>query len=93
MLCGRLNLTGGQEMWEVVSKFNAVGTSGCEYVIVEERDEAGLVGAANPVQSECRYKLSDGRALAPEKDGTFILEETGEVLKAAAPSAVPEPGK
>jgi hypothetical protein len=77
-------------MWKVTSRFNAVGTSGAEYVIVEERDEEdGPV--SQPLSSERRrYSLEDGRNLNAEKDGTFILQETDEVLKAVAPSAVPD---
>lgn len=77
-------------MWTVSSRFNAVGTSGAEYVIVEERDEArGGAGGSKATEAR-RYSLEDGRELSAEKDGTFILGGTDEVLKAVAPSAVPE---
>lgn len=77
-------------MWTVTSKFNAVGTSGAEYVIVEERDDESGASGDNPTSEARRYTVQDGRALSAEKDGTFILTETDEVLKAVAPSAVPE---
>lgn len=73
-------------MWKVSDKFNAIGTSGAEYVIVEmtdgAEDQAGLGRAAAR-----RYVLEDGSELSAERDGTFIVVETDEVLKATAPSA------
>lgn len=77
-------------MWEVTSRFNAVGTSGAEYVIVEEREASPAAGGDGAAHEARRYRLADGRDLTAEKDGTFILAETDEVLKAAAPSAVPD---
>lgn len=54
-------------MWTVSSKFNAVGTSGAEYVIVEERDEArGAAGDSKATEAR-RYSLEDGRELSAEK--------------------------
>lgn len=70
-------------MWQITSKFNAGGTSGAEYVITEERD------SADDAKAHRRYTIADGQELSAEQDGTFSLLDTGEVLKAAAPSAVP----
>lgn len=77
-------------MWKATDRFNAVGTSGQEYVIVEMRDvpEAGSGDALDPAGVQPRrHQLEDGRALSTEKDGTFIIVETDEVLKAVSPSA------
>ncbi|MEW9856320.1 hypothetical protein [Novosphingobium sp. M1R2S20] len=77
-------------MWRVTDKFNAVGTSGKEYVIVEMSDlpEGASADSLDPEGTRSRkHMLEDGRALNTEKDGTFILVETDEVLKATSPSA------
>lgn len=77
-------------MWRATDKFNAVGTSGKEYVIVEMTDlpEGASADKLDPegVQSR-KHTLEDGRELSTGKDGTFILVETDEVLKAVSPSA------
>ena len=77
-------------MWRATDKFNAVGTSGAEYVIVEMTDlpEGASADSLDPEGVHPRrHTLEDGRALSTEKDGTFILVETDEVLKAVSPSA------
>lgn len=77
-------------MWKTTDKFNAVGTSGKDYVIVEMTDlpENGSPHDLDPQGVHPRkHALEDGRELATEKDGTFILLETDEVLKAVSPSA------
>jgi hypothetical protein len=77
-------------MWKITEKFNAIGTSGEEYVIVEMRDLAeqnSASGAALEAASARKYTLEDGRELSAERDGTFIVVETDEVLKAVSPSA------
>jgi hypothetical protein len=77
-------------MWSATDKFNAVGTSGQEYVIVEMTDvpEKGSVSDLDPEGVRpCKHALEDGRELSTEKDGTFILLENDEVLKAVSPSA------
>lgn len=77
-------------MWTATDKFNAVGTSEQEYVIVEWTNlpEGASPDALDPQGVHPRkHTLEDGRELSTEKDGTFILVETEEVLKAASPSA------
>jgi hypothetical protein len=80
-------------MWKTTDKFNAVGTSGKDYVIVEMTD---VPQDASPQELDPRgehsrkHMLEDGRELGTEKDGTFILLETDEVLKAVSPSAPAE---
>jgi hypothetical protein len=77
-------------MWKITERFNAIGTSGEEYVIVEMTNQAehgaesGSVGEGAGAR---KYTLEDGRDLSAEKDGTFIVLETDEVLKAVSPSA------
>ena len=58
-------------MWRVTEKFNAIGTSGEEYVIVELTD-LPEDGAADQAAGPRRYTLEDGRDLSEEKDGTFL---------------------
>lgn len=77
-------------MWTTTDKFNAVGTSGNEYVIVEMSDvpEGGSAKNLDPQGVQPRkHTLEDGRELSTEKDGTFILLENNEILKAVSPSA------
>jgi hypothetical protein len=77
-------------MWKPTDKFNAVGTSGTEYVIVEMSDvpEGTATDQLDPEGNQARkHMLEDGRALSTEKDGTFILLDNDEVLKAVSPSA------
>lgn len=77
-------------MWRAADKFNAVGTSGKEYVIVEMTDVPDN-GSADDLDPEGlrprKHTLEDGRELTTEKDGTFILLENDEVLKAVSSSA------
>jgi hypothetical protein len=77
-------------MWIATDKFNAIGTSGQEYVIIEMRDvpENGTVDDLDPDGVHARkHTLEDGRELSTEKDGTFILLENDEVIKPVSPSA------
>ncbi|VWX53504.1 hypothetical protein [Novosphingobium sp. 9U] len=77
-------------MWTATDKFNAVATGGKEYVIVEMTDvpEGASADRLDPDGVLPRkHTLEDGRELSTEKDGTFILLETDEVLKAVSPSA------
>lgn len=77
-------------MWVATDKFNAVGTSEREYVIVEMTDlPDGISKDKLDPQGILprKHMLEDGRELTTEKDGTFILVETDEVLKAVSPSA------
>jgi hypothetical protein len=77
-------------MWKITGKFNTIGTSGEEYVVVEMTNQAehasGTDRASDAIGAR-RYTLEDGRDLSAEKDGTFIVVETDEVLKAVSPSA------
>jgi hypothetical protein len=77
-------------MWKTTEKFNAIGTSGEEYVIVEMTNQAEHASEIDRVSEAIgarKYRLEDGRDLSAEKDGTFIVVETDEVLKAVSPSA------
>ena len=75
-------------MWTITERFNAIGTSGGEYVIVEMTNQAEHSAESGSVGEGARkYTLEDGRDLSAEKDGTFIVLETDEVLKAVSPSA------
>jgi hypothetical protein len=77
-------------MWKITEKFNAIGTSGEEYVIVEMTNQTEQASVDHPRGESAgsrKYTLEDGRDLSAEKDGTFIVIETDEVLKAVSPSA------
>lgn len=77
-------------MWKVTEKFNAVGTSGTEYVIVEMTNVPDRESNGEPASEGAdvrKYILEDGLELSAEKDGTFIVVATDEVLKAVSPSA------
>jgi hypothetical protein len=50
----------------------------------EQGAESPSVGEGSGAR---KYTLEDGRDLSAEQDGTFIVLETDEVLKAASPSA------
>lgn len=61
------------DMWRVMAKHPAVGGSGNRYTVVEMGEG-----------SERDFILQDGRALVLQKDGSFLVAETGEIVTLSA---------
>lgn len=56
-------------MWRVTTRQSGISDRGKSYTIV------GMVDGC-----ECDYILQDGRAITRNPDGTYLLDETGEIL-------------